>query len=294
MVIYRYLNPGQKGENIRYWNSSNTNVSQAELNPDRGGRPRTLSPLHEYFLVMCRLRQGFPEEHLAHLFDISLSTVSRIFISWMNFMYLKLGGIDLWLSREVINSTMPEDFKKKYASTRVIIDCTEIKCQMPSSLQLNSELFSNYKNHTTLKGLVGISPGGATTYVSQLYTGSISDREIVTRSGFLDLPFDKDDSVMADKGFTIDDLLPLDVSINLPPFLGSADQMPAEDVIKTQEIASLRIHVERAINKIKNFHIFDRVIPLHQFGLINQIWTVCAILCNGQPNIISVNQSATD
>lgn len=88
--------------------------------------------------------------------------------------------------------------------------------------------------------------------------------------------------------------LPLNVKVNLPPFLGGSDQMPAEDVIKTEEIASLRIHVERAINKIKNFHIFDRVVPLHQFGLIKQIWTVCAILCNGQPNIISVNTSSTD
>ena len=48
---------------------------------------------------------------------------------------------------------------------------------MPSSLQLIGELFSSYKNHTTLKGLVGISPEGAITFVSQLYTESISDRE---------------------------------------------------------------------------------------------------------------------
>ena len=31
--------------------------------------------------------------------------------------------------------------------------------------------------------------------------------------------------------------------------------MSAEDVVGTQQIASLRIHVERAINKIKNYHI---------------------------------------
>ena len=60
---------------------------------------------------------------------------------------------------------------------------------------------------------------------------------------------------MADKGFTILDLLPLGVSLNLPLFLGSKGQMSAEDVSKTQSIASLRIHVERAINKIRNFHI---------------------------------------
>ena len=91
---------------------------------------------------------------------------------------------------------------------------------------------------------------------------------------------------MADKGFTIQDLLPLGVSLNIPPFLGSSSQMPAEDVVKTQNIASLRIHVERAVNKIKNFHIWDGVLPLSLFGIVNQMWTVCAFLCNVQePNI---------
>ncbi|XP_068724860.1 uncharacterized protein [Montipora capricornis] len=295
LAVFNYLNPGDEGENIAYW-LSQSNVSvpaefydESEGEPSRKlGRPRNLRPIDEYFAVMCRLRQGLPEEHLAHLFKVSVSTVSRVFITWVNFMYLRLGQINIWPSRTAIDKTMPEDFKKKYSSTRVIIDCTEVRCQMPSSLQLNGELFSNYKHHTTLKGLIGISPGGAITFISQLYTGSISDREIVVRSGFIDLPFEDNDSVMADKGFTIQDLLPLGVSLNIPPFLGSSSQMPPEDVVKTQEIASLHIHVERAINKIKNFHIWDGVIPLHQFGLVNQMWSVCAILCNAQPNIISI------
>ena len=91
------------------------------------------------------------------------------------------------------------------------------------------------------------------------------------RSGILDLPYDDDDGVMADKGFTIDDLLLLGVSLNIPPF----DQMPPEDVVKTQVIAALRIHVERAINKIKNSHIWDGVTPLSLFPILNQMWTVC-------------------
>ena len=63
--------------------------------------------------------------------------------------------------------------------------------------------------------------------------------------------------------------------------------MPAEDVIATQEIASLRIHVERAINKVKNFLIFEGVIPLSLFGVVIQMWSVCAMLCNMQDPIIS-------
>ena len=131
---------------------------------------------------------------------------------------------------------MPEDFKKKYASTRVIIDCTEVRCQMPSSIHLNGELFSNYKHHTTLKGLIGISPGGAVTFISQLYTGSISDGEIVVRSGFLDLPFQENDSVMADKGFTIQDLLPLGVSLNIPHSLEPPAKCQLKKLLKPRKL----------------------------------------------------------
>ena len=292
MATYTYLNPGQNGENIRFWRSVNNDVDPEyyERDPQLGvgpGRPRTLSSKEEFFLVMCRLRQGFAECHLGHLYNISQSTVSRIIISWVNFMYLRFGQLNIWPSRKCVDDNMPQDFKKKYPNTRAIIDCTEIKCQMPSSLLLNSELFSSYKNHTTLKGIIAISPDGHISFISQLYTGSISNRKITERSGFLVLPFDANDSVMADKGFTIQDLLPVGVSLNIPPFLGSSAQMPPEDIVKTQEIASLRIHVERAINKVKNFHIWSSVIPLSLFGIVNQMWTICAHLCNVQDPIIS-------
>ena len=120
---------------------------------------------------------------------------------------------------------------------------------------------------------MGISPKGFFTFIGQLYTGSICDREMVEQSGFLNLPFLEGDSVMADKGFTIEDILPLGVSLNITPLLGMSDQ----DVISTQEIAGLRIHVERAINQVKNVKIFDGVVPLNQFGLVNQMWLGYAI-----------------
>ena len=88
-------------------------------------------------------------------------------------MYLTFAQINIWPSREVIVKTMAEVFKDKYPSKRVIIACTEIRCEMPSSLLLNTELFSSYKNNTTLKGLIGIAPKAAVTFISQLYSGSI-------------------------------------------------------------------------------------------------------------------------
>ena len=76
---------------------------------------------------------------------------------------------------------------------------------------------------------------------------------------------------MADKGFTVEDLLPLGVSLNTPPFWGSKGQMSPQEVVETQSIASLRIHVEREINKIKNFHIWDSIVPFTMFGVVNQM-----------------------
>ena len=42
--------------------------------------------------------------------------------------------------------------------------------------------------------------------------------------------------------------------LNLPIFLGSRDQIEANETVINQKIASNRIHVERFINKVKKFH----------------------------------------
>lgn len=92
-------------------------------------------------------------------------------------------------------------------------------------------------------------------YLKQQQHALSPDREIVEGSGILDLPFSEGDVIMADKGFTIEALLPLGVTLNVPPFLGHAPQMSPEDVVKTQVIAALRIHVEELLirSKISTF-----------------------------------------
>ena len=132
MATYTYLNPGETGENIRYWRSVKNDVDSDyhKREPELGvrpGRPRTLNSKQEFFLVMCRLRQGFAERHLGHLHNISQSTVSRIVISRVNFMYLRSGQLNILPSRKVVDDTMPQDFKVKYPNTWAIINCTEIK-----------------------------------------------------------------------------------------------------------------------------------------------------------------------
>ncbi|XP_064461704.1 uncharacterized protein LOC135371648 [Ornithodoros turicata] len=280
MSLMEFLDPGERGCNVlRTEGSSSTTKSTA-------GRKRKLSVEDELFLVLVRLRLGLLEADLGHRFCVTQSTVSRICTSWINFMYAKLCTLPLWAPREVIDATMPTELLHKYASTRVILDATEIRCEVPSSLSLQSSTYSFYKSSNTFKGLIGVSPNGLVSFVSELFTGSTSDRECVSRSGFLGLDFEENDVVMADKGFLIADLLEKKgVLLNMPPFLRDGT-FSREEVLRTQEIASLRIHVERRIQRIKGYHIFDRPIPLSLAPVINQIWTVTAILTNFQSPLI--------
>ena len=67
--------------------------------------------------------------------------------------------------------------------------------------------------------------------------------------------------------------------------------MPKADVVKTQKIASVCIHIERAIGHIKAFiHIFDHEIPFTLFGCINQMLTVCCLLTNFTSPLIADKQ----
>lgn len=64
---------------------------------------------------------------------------------------------------------------------------------------------------------------------------------------------------MADKGFTIREMLKeINVGLNIPAFLNEKQ----EQVEKERKIASVRIHVERAIGRIKTFQILKGTIPI--------------------------------
>ena len=71
------------------------------------GRHRSLTPLNEYFLTLCRLRAGLKEQDLAYRFGISQSTVSRIVTTWLDFMFHKFKEIH----RQVVDYFMPDCFR---------------------------------------------------------------------------------------------------------------------------------------------------------------------------------------
>ena len=77
---------------------------------------------------------------------------------------------------------MAECFRANYPDTFFVLDATELCTEIRSCLALQSLLYSSYKSRTTLKDLIVISPNGSIYFVSELWSGSISDRELVIKS----------------------------------------------------------------------------------------------------------------
>ena len=124
----------------------------------------------------------------------------------------KFRAYSIWPSKSSIVKTMPTCLKETYPTTRVIIDCTELYIEKPTSVRSQSAIHSNYKHYNTAKGLLGITPAGSVTFVSDLYTGRTSDKMLTHHCKLYTL-LEEEDSVMVDKGFDIESDLPKDTSV---------------------------------------------------------------------------------
>ena len=78
--------------------------------------------------------------------------------------------------------------------------------------------------------------------------------------------------------------------VDLSPFSDRyllLDQLSAEDEIVTQRIASVRVHVERTIARIKSFRILKQVFPLKSIEQLDKIWTICSYTSLFMPPLIN-------
>ncbi|XP_062585854.1 uncharacterized protein LOC134247520 [Saccostrea cucullata] len=247
-----------------------------------------LSPQDQLFLVMMKLRQAKEDIELSYLFQVSESTVSNIIGTWINFMYYQLKELNIWPSRSVIDEYMPDDFFANFNKTRVILDATEVPINKPQNVNAQSASFSNYKNKNTLKVMIGCTPRGTVSYISDAYCGATSDRQIIERS---DLLLEKDkfqdhDSIMADRGIMVQDLFASrNIQVNTPTMIKGKSQLEAQVVVKDRRIASKRIHVERIIGLAKTFKILKKELPGKAI-LGSRIIFICFSELNFRPCIV--------
>ncbi|KAK0141836.1 hypothetical protein N1851_020500 [Merluccius polli] len=118
-------------------------------------------------------------------------------------------------------------------------------------------------------------PYGSISFISKMWGGRISDKEISGKSDFYS-NINPGNQAMADRGFLIgDDLARLGEK--------AATWL---DVGRARQLLALSIHVERAIERIKIFRILKNMLPLTLVHLSSDILTVCCALSNLRPKLI--------
>ena len=276
-MVYEFLKP--KARRMHYWKGLKNTKTDLTLPRDlRNEHLRALSLEQELLITMMRLKLGLLVHDLAFRFNVGDNLISCVFFTWIKLFSKELSWLLMWPDRHIIRRNLPTMFRKYYPKCVVIIDCAEVFIQTPSSLDIAAMCWSDYKHHSTMKYLVGITPNGAISFVSDCYGGRASDRFIVEDCGFF-AKLRPGDQVMADRGFKIGDALAFyQCSLAIPPSKAKDLQMSSKDVQSTSRIANVRIYVEQAIKRMKVFHILQHEIPINILPLVDDIVvSICAL-----------------
>ncbi|XP_076088319.1 uncharacterized protein LOC143058757 [Mytilus galloprovincialis] len=248
---------------------------------------RVVSPKGVLLCLLIKLRLNLHLEDIAFRLNISKTTVSDILNQGLPALAKKLNFLVQWPDKDSLIKNMPVIFKKTYPRCVSIIDCFEVFINRPGHLTARAQTWSNYKHHNTIKFLVSITPTGAISYVSRAFGGRTSDKVITQRSGYLD-KLEHSDQVLADRGFLIsEELASHGATLIIPAFTRGKSQLSAKEIELTRQIAHVRIHVERAIERVKNFNILSTNMNLHLVPHSDSIVTICSCICNLQPALVS-------
>ena len=250
------------------------------------GRKPQLDIADQLFLTLVKLRTYKPNFELSRLFCITETDVYVTFVTWIRFMSLQWREINLWPDRVTIDTFAPLDMKQNFPTTRVIVDGTEMPVKKPKLPGAQQVSFSTYKNRNTAKALIGVSPGGLVSFVSDAYGGSTTDRQIVERCGLTQL-VEPGDSIMADKGFDVQDIFaPYDVTVNMPTFFRKRNRISNKTLNRDRKISSKHVHVERVIGLGKTYKILATPMNQTEAALSSDIVFVCYMLVNFRPCIV--------
>ena len=248
----------------------------------------SLSPFQQLLLTLMRLRLNLCGQDLGYRFKVHASTISRTFEFVIGLLHAKLKPLIIWPTRDALKKTMPMVFRKHYPQCVVIIDCFEIFVDRPTNLLARAQTYSHYKHHNTVKYLIGITPQGTVSYISEGWGGRTSDKYITEHCSLLSnlVP---GDTVLADRGFDISDSVGSYCStLKTPTFTRGKSQLSGIEVEQTRKIANVRIHVERVIGNIrKKFSLLSGTQPIDFISsqdesktLLDKIVYVCCALAN--------------
>lgn len=231
------------------------------------------------YLTLYKIKTNDSFEKIGDLLGVSKTYASKIFQRSSVILAHFMKKLIFWPSKFSIKKNLPIQFRITFANVQSIIDCLEIEIQKPSSAKQQALTWSDYKKCNTIKYLISSTPDGLINFVSKGYGGRTSDVAIFEDCGFLnELP--ENSVIMADRGFKkIETFLhKKNCTLIRPPSVANKEKMSKDDVLLTKRIASVRIHIERVIKRIRDFKLLSPHATVN-LSLVQKLDHVIIIAC---------------
>ncbi|XP_020912312.1 uncharacterized protein LOC110250056 [Exaiptasia diaphana] len=284
-ILFDFLNDVCPLDKLTYWSYCDQKKSVNKLTQTL---PSKWSTKERLFICLLRLRRGFTIKTMSILLStpdkqIKETSIRDVFTTYMQLMYRVFRDMSkvMFPSKEILQKCLPPVFKT-IKRIRCSVDCTEFRVETARNFARQGNTYSSYKHANTFKCLIAVTPNGGSCFVSDLYEGDISDVQIFEQSGILK-HIEPQDVILVDRGFTVQDLVnPLQAHINIPAFLKGRANLSAAEELSTRKIAKARVHVERFNQRLKQFKMVGRTIPLSLAPLATQMVVVACGLVNFQ------------
>ena len=156
-----------------------------------GHERSSLSKFQQFFAVLMKLRLSLSDQDIAYRFGVSQSCNHRQEEVDQQYVHqFETGMPRTWTATENNATWLQTELQQ--------IDCFEVFCERPSNLMARAQTYSNYKQHNTVKFLIGIAPQGFISFVSKGWGGRVSDKHLTGNCGILDHLLPEDLIVLAD------------------------------------------------------------------------------------------------
>ena len=285
-ILYTFLNNVCPLSSITFWGFQKNNRVTKQKNAAR--RLSKWSEREKLYICLLRLKTGFTIKTLSHLLScpdktIKETSIRTIFTTYIQLMYKIIREMNhvIFPAKEQLRRFLPKIFKT-IKNIRCSVDCTEFRIETSRNFAQQGNTYSSYKHTNTYKCMIACTPNGGACFVSDLFEGDISDVQIFEESGILK-HLEPHDLILADRGFTVEHLVnPLQAKIRIPAFLKGRKSFTAHEELESRKIAKARIHIERFNQRLKQFKLVGRKIPLSLSPLATQLVVVACALVNFQ------------
>ncbi|KAK3916520.1 DNA transposase [Frankliniella fusca] len=268
---------------------NNLAIACDKIAPESSLKKFSLSTRDRIVLTMMKIKLNVSYSALAAIFDLSNSqTCANYFYDMVIVLSKVLNCMVFWPSKEDILKNMPKCFKN-FKATRAILDAYEIPIEKPKCVKCRVRLYSQYKKNFTAKVMMVCAPSGLITLCAGAFGGRASDRVVTKFTGVYE-KCDPSDALMVDKGFNIDDdCIAFLIKLIRPPFQRNKKYSKSES-IQCAKIARARVHVERVIQRVREFGLLCGKIPWNICPYINELVVIASGLVNLSNPIMALDK----